>query len=201
MVLAPPPSDALSRAFGRPPGGDGGLQRPPGRADSADGQADAAAFWAADGDRSPWRDPTAHALLGAPALSDQPQDEPTARPEGARLSIREVLFGRRVSPRALAGLVLIALMVGAVGGVVGRLTAEGANPLTSPDATLAQVQPARDRPPGSVAEVSARVVPAVVSIEIRVGDSGGTGSGVVVEAGGYIITNNHVVSLDRKSVV
>jgi S1-C subfamily serine protease len=34
-----------------------------------------------------------------------------------------------------------------------------------------------------------------VSIEVRVGDSGGTGSGAVIDDGGYILTNNHVVTL------
>src|ERR671912_2596642 len=38
-------------------------------------------------------------------------------------------------------------------------------------------------------------MPAVVSIEVRVGQVGATGSGVVIEADdGYIVTNNHVVS-------
>jgi S1-C subfamily serine protease len=38
-------------------------------------------------------------------------------------------------------------------------------------------------------------MPAVVSIEVRVGNSGDTGSGIVVDGGnGYIVTNNHVVS-------
>jgi S1-C subfamily serine protease len=39
------------------------------------------------------------------------------------------------------------------------------------------------------------VAPAVVSIEVRVGQAGDTGSGVVIDgAKGYIVTNNHVVS-------
>jgi S1-C subfamily serine protease len=152
-------------------------------------------FWSTDAERSPWRDPGTHALLGPPAVTEALDAPAAASTEGARLSMREVLFGRRVAPRALIGLGLVALLIGAVGGLVGRLTAEGANPLTSPDTTLVQNEPAHDRPPGSVAEVSARVVPAVVSIEIRVGDSGGAGSGVVIDGDGYIVTNNHVVSL------
>jgi S1-C subfamily serine protease len=45
-----------------------------------------------------------------------------------------------------------------------------------------------------VANIAARVLPAVVSIEIRIGDQGGTGSGVVLDADGHILTNNHVIS-------
>jgi putative serine protease PepD len=46
-----------------------------------------------------------------------------------------------------------------------------------------------------VSDIADRVTPAVVSIEVRVGDAGATGSGVVIEGeNGYIVTNNHVVS-------
>jgi S1-C subfamily serine protease len=193
LPLAPPPAEALSKAFGRPSGTDTVLQRPPGL--PGGGAPSDPAFWSTDAERSPWRDPAAHALLGAPAVTDEPPADVPPPADGARLSMREVILGRRVTPRALVGLGLVALLIGAAGGLVGRLTAEGANPLTSPDATLVQVEPARERPQGSVAEVSSRVVPAVVSIEIRVGDSGGTGSGVVIDEGGYVVTNNHVVSL------
>ncbi|WP_137158649.1 trypsin-like peptidase domain-containing protein, partial [Blastococcus sp. CCUG 61487] len=44
-------------------------------------------------------------------------------------------------------------------------------------------------------DIAAAVIPAVVSIEVRVGESGATGSGVVIDGGeGYIVTNNHVIS-------
>jgi S1-C subfamily serine protease len=45
-----------------------------------------------------------------------------------------------------------------------------------------------------VADIARRTVPAVVSIEIRVGQEGGTGSGVVIDPTGYVLTNNHVVA-------
>ena len=105
-----------------------------------------------------------------------------------------MLFGRRVHPRALALFGLIAILIGAAGGLVGRLTADGAAELTEPGATLSTVLEAKERPPGSVADIAARTVPAVVSLEIRVGEEAGTGSGVVIQPDGYVLTNNHVVA-------
>jgi S1-C subfamily serine protease len=189
-TLAPPPPAALADAFARRDPDGPPLQRPPWERAGTNGAGDA--FWAPGAGSDPWRDPGSPAELGPPPA--QPREEPAAPGEGARLSLREVLFGSRVAPRALAALGLVALLVGAAGGLVGRLTAEGAEELTTPDATLAAVAEAKERPPGSVADIAARTVPAVVSLEIRVGDEGGTGSGVVIDPAGYILTNDHVVA-------
>jgi putative serine protease PepD len=86
------------------------------------------------------------------------------------------------------------VLIGAVGGLVGRLTAEGADGLTDPDPAITQTVEGRERPPGSVADIARRTVPAVVSFEVRVGEEGGTGSGVVIDPSGYVLTNNHVVA-------
>jgi S1-C subfamily serine protease len=186
----------LAVAFGRPDQAGDPLQRPPSAADgsvSSGSPAGSEPFWDAGADRDPWRDPGSGVQLGAPA--EPPADGAgPPRGEGARLSLSEVLFGRRVRPRALAALAVVALLVGAAGGLVGRLTAEGAASLTEPDPTITQAVAAKERPPGSVADIAARIVPAVVSIEVRVGDQGGTGSGVVLDPAGYVLTNNHVVS-------
>jgi serine protease Do len=186
---APPAPAALASAFGRPDDATADLQRPPAPHNgSADG---ANPLWDAD-PPSPWRDPESSVGLGPPAGAG-PDPEPPRR-EGARLSLREVLFGRRVHPRALALLAVIALAVGALGGLVGRFTAEGAASLTTPDPVLADAVAAKERPVGSVADIAARTVPAVVSIEVRVGEEAGTGSGVVIDPAGYILTNNHVIA-------
>ncbi|GGO27868.1 protease [Microbispora rosea subsp. aerata] len=50
------------------------------------------------------------------------------------------------------------------------------------------------RPPDSVAGVAAKVLPSVVSLEVKGNSEAGTGSGFVIK-GGYIVTNNHVVAV------
>ncbi|MCD2194331.1 trypsin-like peptidase domain-containing protein [Actinomycetospora endophytica] len=188
------PSVALAGAFGRPEGAPDTLQRPAEstRARPEDDEQD---LWAGETtERDPWRDPAAAVELGAPAVREG-EAGPDRRPTGPRLSARELLFGKRVAPSALVLLAVVALLVGAVGGVVGHLTAEGSDALIDPGASLAQVDAGKERPAGSVADVAGRVLPAVVSIEVRSGTTGGTGSGVVIDPRGDIITNNHVVSL------
>ena len=185
---APPPA-ALALAFGRPAGNGVALQRPPGAGPGA--APGDPALWSGDDD--PWRNPGSTATLGPPPAGDEAA-APSPRGEGARLSLREVLFGRRVQRRALALLGLVALLVGAAGGLVGRLTADGASRLTDARRDPSTVSEGKERPPGSVADIAARTVPAVVSLEVRVGEEAGTGSGVVDPGRGYVLTNNHVVA-------
>ncbi|MGH3823957.1 MAG: S1C family serine protease [Pseudonocardiaceae bacterium] len=195
-VTAPAPPEALAAAFGRPSDSAEHLQRPPGSNGTRPlGESDSQdAFWPRGAARDPWRDPDAAATLGAPAvLRGRAEADESPRP-GARLSLAEVLFGGLLSNRALAVLTAVVLLVGGVGGLVGRLTAEVGTLLNDPGATLAQAQPTIQRPAGSVAAVAGRVLPAVASLEFRVGDQGGFGSAVVIDSHGYLLTNNHLVA-------
>lgn len=47
-----------------------------------------------------------------------------------------------------------------------------------------------------VTAVAAQATPSVVTISVSGGDASGSGSGVVISDDGYVLTNNHVVSLD-----
>jgi S1-C subfamily serine protease len=204
LTAAPPRPEVWSSAFGRPKGSDEVLQRPPARRGGAgrDREPDAD-LWTTGTDADPWRDPAAGAVIGPPALgvASPAEGKDMTRPAAAMLSVPELLFGRRVKPTALGVLALVALLVGAAGGLVGWLLASEGNALSS-EVTLAQVEPGKERPTGSVSEIAKRVAPGVVSIELKGNQVAGVGSGVVIDGKGYIVTNDHVVSArDQDSTV
>jgi putative serine protease PepD len=182
----------LLRAFG-PPSGQTGLQDPPGgrsgRRRTASGP-----WWKPDARNDPWRDPSAPAGLGAPAVYDEDaQPGPVIVDAQGHKKVRL----RNLSVRLSVLVLLAVLMVGAAGGGVGWFLTRtaGETPLLAPGTELSEADAGISREPGSVSDIAARVTPAVVSIEVRVGQAGATGSGVVIQADdGYIVTNNHVVS-------
>ncbi|HEY1575192.1 MAG TPA: trypsin-like peptidase domain-containing protein [Pseudonocardiaceae bacterium] len=195
--LSAPPPEALATAFGRPATTpDVILQRAPGSRPDDDLDEDRPGYWDGGELRNPWRDPGAGAALGPPAVTGTVDDDTdTPRRAGPLLSVPELLFGRRVKPSALLVLFACTLLVGAIGGVAGWAISTGADRLTDVGATIAAVDPGRERAPNSVAGIASRVAPAVVSLEVEQGNAGDVGSGVVIDPRGYILTNNHVISV------
>ncbi|MDT5094328.1 MAG: hypothetical protein QOH60_3691 [Mycobacterium sp.] len=181
------PDPVLAEAFGRPhPGGDS-LQRHPIDKGALDRKRSEEQT---DGAGDPWRDPGAAASLTQPALP-KPQPVKVSSATG-KLGVREVLFGGKVSYRALAVLLVIALAVGVLGGWIGRKTAEVVEAFTTSKVTLSTngTQP----PEGRFAQVAASVADSVVTVEAKSDEDGSQGSGVVIDGRGYIVTNNHVIS-------
>lgn len=187
------PPDSLVEAFGRPEGaGEIGLQRPADAPDEVSVDLPESPLWGAED--QPWRDPSADVALGRPALDAAPDDgAASGNTGGAMLSLPEVLFGRRVKPTSLAILGVVALLVGACGGLIGWGAATMGRSLTG-DLHVAEADSGKERAPGSVSKIASKVAPAVVSIEVGAGDGGGLGSGVVIDSQGYILTNHHVVA-------
>ena len=180
-VVIGTPDPVLAEAFGRPADATESIGRDP----------DATANNTPDEEppRDPWRDPESAVSLGKPAESEAPVQLPPAQ----KLDVRELLFGRKVAPSALAALAGMALVIALVGGLLATVITADRSSLTSSRVTLVQ-SGGGEQPESQVAKVADAVLPSVVSIQVAVGDQGSTGSGVVIDGAGYIVTNNHVIS-------
>lgn len=91
---------------------------------------------------------------------------------------------RGISPGSV---VVLAIIAGLVGGALGVNASGG---FLGSKANLVSASNSIERKPDSVAGLANRVLPSVVSITTG---SGSTGSGFIIDSGGYILTNNHVV--------
>ncbi|SET93980.1 S1C family serine protease [Geodermatophilus poikilotrophus] len=191
--LPPPPPEAVLRAFA-PGAGQRGLQEPPGgrpgRRRTATGP-----WWKPDARSDPWRDPHAPAGLTGPAVFEEPEQRtgPVVVDGRGRRRLRLADVSIRLSVLALLAVLLTGLVGGAAGYWLTRTADE--SPLLAPGTQLNETDEGIAREPGSVSDIASRVTPAVVSVEVRIGEAGATGSGVVIDgANGYIVTNNHVIS-------
>ncbi len=130
--------------------------------------------------------PTADATAPTAPAAPLAETAPTApRPHAARRSGRGA--GRTVAIVAAAS-----LTAGVVGGAVGASFTHAApvvGSVTSSSAPVAEVASG-----ATIESVASRVLPSVVSIAFTGQQGGGTGSGIVLTADGFILTNNHVVA-------
>jgi putative serine protease PepD len=98
---------------------------------------------------------------------------------------------------------LAALLGGAIGAISGVAYEHGhvnkSSPSSSdlssgPPLTTGSPTPV-DPNPESVAQIAAKLLPSVVTLNVSGSTESGTGSGVIIRADGYILTNNHVVAV------
>lgn len=99
---------------------------------------------------------------------------------------------------AVVGVLVAAALVGGAAGLGGSYAG---NVLWSADSANTDAGPSTitiNNPDNvnTVSAVASKVTPSVVTIEASNGASGGSGSGVVLTADGYVLTNTHVVTLD-----
>ena len=102
---------------------------------------------------------------------------------------------------ARTGAIIAGIAAGAiVGGIAGAgVTAVTLSQLSSNDAGSYSREALTISNPDEATTVSAiaeKATPSVVTLEVANSSAAGTGSGVVIDSNGYILTNNHVVSLE-----
>jgi putative serine protease PepD len=117
-----------------------------------------------------------------------PAQPPTAR--GPWQPRRGVLVALAVA------IALVAAAAGASAGVLATLRFGPALIATEPpepDDDLGSAGSALPKP-SSVAEVADAVLPSVVQIKVSSSEGNSSGSGFVIRADGYILTNNHVIA-------
>jgi putative serine protease PepD len=90
--------------------------------------------------------------------------------------------GRRQLLLAGAAILAAAIVGGVIGGLIVRATWSPGDGSAGGSACKA-------------ATVADNALPSVVTVQVRSGEQGGSGSGVVIRPDGYILTNNHVVTV------
>jgi putative serine protease PepD len=101
---------------------------------------------------------------------------------------------RRVRRGALAVVAAATLVAGGIGGTVGALI--GSDGAASPAATVstATTFDTSNTKATDVSAVVKKVLPSVVQVNVTLQNGEAVGSGVILDANGKILTNNHVVA-------
>ncbi len=94
----------------------------------------------------------------------------------------------------LALVAAVATVAALIGGVTGGVLAEAHGDGASAASTLVSPVSAKSDGTANVAAVAAAVSPSVVQITVNTTSGTATGTGVVLTAGGQILTNYHVIS-------
>lgn len=105
---------------------------------------------------------------------------------------------KKVGMGLFAGSVLAAALVGGLvaGGSMFLVDQQGNGSASGASQQSAPLVVNNTSSVNAVTAAAAKAMPSVVTISATSGSSGGTGSGIILDAEGHILTNTHVVTLD-----
>ena len=146
------------------------------------------------GTAGPWTPPQGHATVPQPPSYPGYGGHPSPGVEASPVATPSTRRAGRVRI-GIAGLVAGALIGGGAGAGVTALLDDPAG--TSPTSAAAQSVVIQNPETATTATAAAaKAAPSVVTIYVTSGSGSGSGSGVVLTDDGYVLTNNHVVTLD-----
>ena len=131
---------------------------------------------------------------------------PPAAPPAAEQVVPETFVGptavRERNQSKVAPLVAVAVAAALVGGIAGAgvvAVMGGQNSSNSASSAVQGITINDTDEVSTVTAVAAKASPSVVTISVTGTDGAGTGSGVILNKEGYVLTNNHVATLDGAS--
>ncbi len=147
-----------------------------------------------------------------PESTGMPENQPAAEavaPEStsaavppvaaARASVAEATPARpKLAMAPLLGMLTVGALIGGVagGGVVAAVLATDSTTITAAPASPTSITVTDPDDATLVTAVVAKAMPAVVTLTVAGGGSSGNGSGVILSDDGYVLTNNHVATLE-----
>jgi putative serine protease PepD len=131
------------------------------------------------------------------------RDETSTAPLTAEARPAEGMSFRRQRRGILVPVTVAAVVAALIGGGVGAGIALAVNPATTSvstvDGSSRGIVINNPSTATAVSAVAAKASPSVVTISVSASNESGTGSGIVLSGDGYVLTNNHVVTLDGDS--
>jgi putative serine protease PepD len=139
--------------------------------------------WWSEGASDPWRNPETGAVIVSRSGVAEPPPEPQP-------TLPALGPSRSTTMVALIALIT-GLLAGGLGGAIGYVAATRGN---DPGVVIGGGSPgAVARPPDSVSALVKRVMPSVVTVRGVSGQAQSIGSGFIISAEGYLMTNEHVI--------
>lgn len=123
---------------------------------------------------------------------------PAATPAPQAVFVQPAAKKSSFGATKVAAVILAAALVGGAAGIGGGFLQDAMSG-SGPAGTTAGPSTVTVNNPDEVTEataIAAKALPSVVTIEVSGGNSGGSGSGVILDTEGHILTNAHVVTLD-----
>jgi len=111
----------------------------------------------------------------------------------------------RRRPLSTGGMVAIAAVIAAVvggasgAGIVAAVDTHGSNTASTSTAGPTSITVNDAKNATAITAVAAKASPSIVTINATTSSEAGTGSGIILTSDGYVVTNNHVVTLDGES--